>query len=88
LAYSEESPANAFPLIRKRLRIFGLRHHQQNACGGTPEEQESGLLHDSLLSYNILATIEQSLLDKVIGSLPNAAMQNINACIMAAREFS
>src|SRR5438876_9277037 len=40
----------------------------------TPEGQQSGLLHDSMVSCNNLATIEQTLIAKVIGNLPAALM--------------
>src|SRR5437660_1217723 len=40
----------------------------------TPEGAQSGLLHDSLVSCNNLATIEQKLIAKVIGSLPASLM--------------
>jgi mRNA interferase MazF len=53
----------------------------------TPEGQQSGLLHDSLISCNNLATIEQGLIDKVIGSLPVAAMQQIDTCLRAALQI-
>src|SRR4051794_35148659 len=46
----------------------------------TPEGRQSGLLHDSLVSCNNLATIEQNLIDKVIGSLSAALMQKIAIC--------
>ena len=53
----------------------------------TPEGQQSGLLHDSLVSCNNLATIEQSLINKVIGSLSAALMQEVNDCLKAALEI-
>jgi mRNA interferase MazF len=53
----------------------------------TPEGQQSGLLHDSLVSCNNLATIEQSLIGRVIGSLPDAVMQQIDACLKAALDL-
>jgi mRNA interferase MazF len=49
-----------------------------------PEGQQSGLLHDSLISCNNLATIEQTLIVKVIGSLPTATMQNVDNCLRVA----
>jgi len=45
---------------------------------------QSGLLHDSVVSCNNLATIEQNLIDQVIGSLPQALMHPIDACLKAA----
>src|SRR6267378_3302942 len=53
----------------------------------TPEGQQSGLLHDSVVSCNNLATIEQSLINKVIGSLSAALMQKVNDCLKAALEL-
>lgn len=48
------------------------------------EGRQSGLLHDSLISCNNLATIEQSLIERVIGSLATALMQQVNDCLRAA----
>ena len=53
----------------------------------TPDGQQSGLLHDSLVSCNNLATIEQSLIDRVIGSLSAPLMQKVNDCLKAALEL-
>jgi mRNA interferase MazF len=50
----------------------------------TPEGKQSGLLHDSLISCNNLATIEQSLVAKVIGSLPSEVMAKVDDCLKAA----
>jgi mRNA interferase MazF len=54
----------------------------------TPEGKQSGLLHDSLISCNNLATIEQALVAKVIGSLPPEAMAKVDACLKAALGLS
>jgi mRNA-degrading endonuclease toxin of MazEF toxin-antitoxin module len=50
----------------------------------SPEGQQSGLLHDSLVSCNNLATIEQSLIEKVIGSLPPELMAKVDECLKTA----
>jgi mRNA interferase MazF len=50
----------------------------------TPEGVQSGLLHDSVLSCNNLATIEQKLIQRAIGSLPATTMQKVDACLKAA----
>jgi mRNA interferase MazF len=50
----------------------------------TPEGAQSGLLHDSVVSCNNLATIDQTRIDRVIGSLPAATMRKIDACLKAA----
>ena len=50
----------------------------------TPEGRQSGLLHDSLISCNNLATVEQGRIQRVIGSLPARAMQTLDDCLRAA----
>lgn len=54
----------------------------------TPEGKQSGLLHDSLVSCNNIATIEQSLVAKVIGSLPPDVMAKVDVCLKAALGLS
>jgi mRNA interferase MazF len=44
------------------------------------EGQQSGLLHDSLVSCNNLVTVERTRIHKVIGQLPTATMQRIDDC--------
>ena len=53
-----------------------------------PDGQQTGLLHDSLVSCNNLATIEQQLIDKVIGSFSPALLLQVNDCLKAALELS
>ena len=53
----------------------------------TPEGQQAGILHDSMISCNNLATIEQSLIAKVIGSLPEPTMLKVQACLKAALDL-
>jgi mRNA interferase MazF len=53
----------------------------------TPDGQMSGLLYDSVVSCNNLATIEQALIIKPIGALPPALMQAVNDCLKAALEL-
>jgi mRNA interferase MazF len=50
----------------------------------TTEGQQSGLLHDSLVSCNNLVTVELTRIHKVIGRLPAATMQRIDDCLKAA----
>src|SRR5450432_1812730 len=47
-------------------RVGDKSHYLINAS--TAEGKQAGLLHDSVVSCNNLATIEQSLIDKVIGT--------------------
>ena len=54
---------------------------------GTPEGKQSGLLHDSLVSCNNLATIDQGLIQKVIGTLSTALVQKVNLGLKAALDL-
>ncbi len=54
----------------------------------TAEGQQSGLLHDSLISCNNLATFEQNLIARVIGHLSDATLQKVADCLEAALELS
>lgn len=53
----------------------------------TPEGKQTGLLHDSLISCNNLATIEQRLIDRVIGALGPGLLQKVSDAIKAALEL-
>jgi len=50
----------------------------------TPAGQQSGLLHDSVVSCINLATVRSDRVDRVIGHLPGAAMQRVDECLRAA----
>ena len=54
---------------------------------GTAEGTQSGLLHDSLVSGNNLATIEQALIARTIGSLSGATMVRFDDCLEAALDL-
>jgi mRNA interferase MazF len=47
----------------------------------TPEGRQSGLLHDSVVTCENLATIEQSLVRRKIGTLPFDLMGAIDRCL-------
>ena len=49
-----------------------------------PVAQQSGLLHDSVVSCINLATLTEDRIDRVIGRLPDAAMQRIDECLRVA----
>ena len=51
---------------------------------GTPEGQQAGLLHDSVVSCNNLATVHEDRMHRVIGHLPEAVMYRIDECLRAA----
>jgi mRNA interferase MazF len=50
----------------------------------TPEGQQAGLLHDSVVSCSNLATVYEDRIDRVIGHLSEAVMRRIDACLKAA----
>ncbi len=47
----------------------------------TPAGRQSGLLKDSIISCENLATIEQTLVQRKIGSLPPNVMGQVDACL-------
>ena len=51
----------------------------------SPEGQQSGLLHDCVVSCTNLATIAEDRIDRVIGRLSIEAMQKVERCWAAAR---
>jgi mRNA interferase MazF len=51
---------------------------------GTPVGQQSGLLHDSVVTCENLATLETRLVLRKVGSLPVEAMRQIDDCLKAA----
>ncbi len=73
--------------ITSNLRRLGDKSHLLIELA-TPAGRQSGLLHDSLVSCNNLATIEQALIQRVIGSLPPATMLQVDACLRAALSIS
>ena len=50
----------------------------------TAEGQLAGVLHDCLVSCNNLATIEQALIARTIGSLSPSLGQKLDVCLKAA----
>jgi mRNA interferase MazF len=50
----------------------------------TPEGQQAGLLHDSVVSCSNLATVYEDRIDRVIGHLPEVVMRRIDTCLKAA----
>jgi len=50
----------------------------------TPEGQQSGLLRNSVVTCENLVTIAQSIVQRKIGELSSATMQQIDRCLKAA----
>jgi len=49
-----------------------------------PIGRSTGLLHDSVVTCENLATLEKSLVRRKLGALPSEAMQLIDECLKAA----
>jgi mRNA interferase MazF len=50
----------------------------------TLEGQQAGLLHDSVVSCNNLATVREDRINRVIGHLPDPLMASIDECLKTA----
>ena len=73
--------------ITSTLRRAGDKSHVL-VLAHTPEGRQAGLLHDSLISCNNLATIEQALVANVIGTLTDVLMGQVDDCLKAALHIS
>ena len=69
--------------ITGNLTRLGDKSHFLIAVS-TPDGQQTGLLADSLVSCNNLATIEQALIQKRIGTLSAALLTQLDGCLKAA----
>jgi mRNA interferase MazF len=50
----------------------------------TPEGQQAGLLHTSVVNCTTLTTVRQDEVLRVLGALPAALMQQIDQCLKVA----
>lgn len=73
-------------LITSTLFRRGDKSHVFIDVSSTDGKQ-TGLLYDSLISCNNLATIEQSFVSKIVGSLAPTTLQEMNDCLRAALEL-
>ena len=53
----------------------------------TMEGTRTGLMHDSLISCNNIATVEKNLISSVIGALGPGTLPQMNDCLKAALEL-
>jgi len=81
--YNQKMANTIIAQITTNLRRVGDKAHLLIDIA-TPEGQQSGLLHDSLVSCSNLATVDPSRIDKVIGSLSDRMMKQIDASLRAA----
>jgi mRNA interferase MazF len=54
----------------------------------TPTGQQSGLVHDSVVTCENLATIEQRLIRRKLGTLPTATMTSVSDCLKASLQIA
>ncbi len=50
----------------------------------TPEGQQSGLRQDSVVNCLNVLTLDKACVLRKLGSLPDSALQQVNACLMSA----
>ena len=73
--------------IITNLGEFGDKSHFPISIA-SPDGQKAGLLFDSMVSCNNLATIEINLIDRVIGSLSPTRLGELNQCLKNALAIS
>jgi mRNA interferase MazF len=61
-------------------------HHLIQIASG--EGQQSGLLHDCVISCINLATVLTDRIDRVIGRLPDDSMQKIDGCLAVSLDLA
>lgn len=54
----------------------------------SPEGRQMGLLHDSVISCNNVATVREDRIDRVIGRVPDILLPRLDACLKAALGLS
>ncbi|WP_339734065.1 type II toxin-antitoxin system PemK/MazF family toxin [uncultured Gimesia sp.] len=69
--------------IRRKLEGTQLLLDQQH-----PDWQQSGLRRTSVINCSNIYTIRQQHIAKVIGSLSNATMQDVEKCLRVALELN
>ncbi|HEV3263448.1 MAG TPA: type II toxin-antitoxin system PemK/MazF family toxin [Gemmataceae bacterium] len=84
--YNQRIANSVIAQITTNLRNAGDHAHLLVQVA-TPEGQQSGLLHDSLISCINLATVDHSRIHKVIGALSDPMMKNIDECLKAALDI-
>ena len=66
-------------------RMFRAGHPSRvTVVRATPEGQQSGLLVDSVVRTDNLATIAEAAIDRVIGTVSPGLMQKVDACLAVA----
>jgi mRNA interferase MazF len=66
------------------ISLAGVEPTQFLVDLNTSQGQQSGLISTSVVKCENLFTIEQSLIRRVIGSLPEASMAHVDECLKAS----
>ncbi len=59
-----------------------------SVAAASREGREMGLLHDSVISCNNVATVREDRIDRVIGRVPDALLARLDDCLRAALSLS
>ena len=54
----------------------------------SPEGRQMGLLHDSVISCNNVATVREDRIDRVIGRVPDVLLPRLDTCLKVALGLS
>ena len=71
-------------MISTNISLAGVEPTQFLIDLGTPEGQQSGLVSTSVVKCENLFTIEQALVQRVISSLPETSMAEVDKCLKAS----
>jgi mRNA-degrading endonuclease toxin of MazEF toxin-antitoxin module len=75
-------------MISTNISLAGVEPTQYLIDPNTAEGRRSGLVSASVVKCENLFTVEQSLLRRVIGSLPEANMARVDECLKASLGIS
>jgi mRNA interferase MazF len=73
--------------ITSRTRNAKTEPTQVLIESASPAGQQAGLLNDSAVSCENLYTVRQDVIIRKIGSLPDALMQQVDACLKASLDL-
>jgi mRNA interferase MazF len=74
-------------LITRNVRRAALEPTQVLVDITTPDGMQTGLLHTSAVKCEHLITIHQKLIQRTVGRMPAALMQQVDACLKAALQL-
>jgi len=75
-------------MISTSISLAGVEPTQSLIDLSTPEGRQSGLFSSSVVKCENLFTIEQSLVQRIIGNLPDKSMAEVDKCLRASLGIS